>query len=147
MKLFNKRGAALLQVLLVAAVLAGMATMLLRVSFSRASMSRRTRRAIVSQMLVSDCQAQVNALWASKNQDNFQRDLAKCGMKCTQMSGGVCTNFERTYTCPIIRQVDGQTVSYTVKATFTTTEPNEEGYCPIEYTIEESNPTGVEVPL
>ena len=48
--LHNKRGAALLQVLLVTVVLAGMATMLLRANLSRTTTSRQTRRAVSAPM-------------------------------------------------------------------------------------------------
>ena len=51
----NQKGAALLQVLLITVVLAGMATMLLRASLSRTSGARQTRRAVSSQLYINAC--------------------------------------------------------------------------------------------
>ena len=80
--LHNKKGAALLQVLLVTVVLAGMATMLLRASLSRTTTARQTRRAVASQMLINSCQAEVSAMWAIKSPERFAQDLAGCWMYC-----------------------------------------------------------------
>lgn len=76
----NKRGMALLQVLIVAAILAGMAAMILRVSLSRTITARQTRRTVSSQLLIENCMAEVNALWATKTPEAYARDLANCEM-------------------------------------------------------------------
>ncbi len=75
----NKRGAALMQVLLITMILAGMATMLLRASLSRTSSARKTRRVVTAEMLIESCMAEVNALWASKNDEAFLNDLSTTG--------------------------------------------------------------------
>ncbi len=76
----NKRGVALLQVLIVAALLAGMAAMILRVSLSRTIVARKTRQNVGAQMLIESCMAQVNALWANKTPAEYARDLSACQM-------------------------------------------------------------------
>lgn len=147
MKLFNKRGAALLQVLLVAAVLAGMATMLLRASFSRANMARRTRRVVSAQMLIDRCQAEVNAMWAAKGEIIFRRDLNGCYMRCTaKQSQGTteetCTDGEKEYTCgPYTDHPNNVTdgTTYSVKATFTGDAPNADGFCTLEYELTDTS--------
>lgn len=78
--LFNKRGAALLQVLIVTAILAGMSAMILRLSLSRTITSRQTRRVVNAQWLIDSCMAEVNAIWAAKTPQAYARDLADCRM-------------------------------------------------------------------
>ena len=72
----NKKGAALMQVLLIALVLAGIATMMLRVTLSRTSSARQTRRISFATMLIESCMAEVNELWSSKTPIAFRRDMA-----------------------------------------------------------------------
>lgn len=74
----NKRGAALLQVLIVSAVLASMATMILRATLARTSSSNRTRHTVTAQMAIENCMAEVNTIWASKTPEAYDRDLRKC---------------------------------------------------------------------
>ena len=81
--LHNKKGAALLQVLLITVVLAGMAAMLLRASLSRTTTARKTRRTVASQMLINTCQAEVSALWGIKSPARFSKDLENCWMNCS----------------------------------------------------------------
>ncbi len=71
----NKKGAALMQVLLITVILAGIATMLLRASLSRVSSSRKTRRSVSAQVLIQACMAEVNTLWSKKTPEAFRRDL------------------------------------------------------------------------
>ena len=143
--LHNKKGAALLQVLLVAAVLAGMATMLLRVSLSRTSAARHTRREVTGQLLISRCQAEINALWSAKTQEAFARDLAVCGMYCQRMQNGDCTQYSYNHVCEYAIQIDGQQVEYTVTATMSPVT-NGNGQCKLEYKVEDDTP-GIEVVL
>ena len=86
MILKNKKGAALLQVLLVTVILAGMATMLLRASLSRTTAARKTRRTVSAQMLVNSCMAQINSMWAAKSPEMFARDMNQCIMYCKDAS-------------------------------------------------------------
>lgn len=60
MYFLNRRGVALLQVLVVSAVLAGLSAMVMRVLLSRAATARQTRRTVISQMLIESCMAEVN---------------------------------------------------------------------------------------
>ncbi|MBP5429728.1 MAG: hypothetical protein J6Y25_02400 [Elusimicrobiaceae bacterium] len=87
----NKRGVALLQVLVVAALLAGMAAMILRVSLSRTIVARQNRKTITAQMLIESCMAQVNAVWADKLPEEYARDLGACQM---------CQSEGNTANCP-----------------------------------------------
>ncbi|MBR5151340.1 MAG: hypothetical protein IKW71_00705, partial [Elusimicrobiaceae bacterium] len=59
----NKRGVALLQVLIISAVIAGLAAMILRVTLSRTTAARQTRRTVSAQLLIESCMAEVNSLW------------------------------------------------------------------------------------
>ena len=78
----NQKGAALMQVLLVTAILAGMATLLLRASLARTSSVRQTRQAVSTELLIESCQAQVNMMWSKKTPEAFARDLSGCWMNC-----------------------------------------------------------------
>ncbi len=140
--LHNKKGAALLQVLLVTVVLAGMATMLLRANLSRTTTSRKTRRDVSSQMLINACQAEVNALWSLKDPEVFSVDLENCWMYCNRNTGskrgcvkpdGELDLATRSYKC---KPVTAEGVMYQVEATFTGEHPNETtGQCAITYTV------------
>ena len=142
--LHNKKGAALLQVLLVTAVLAGMATMLLRASLSRTTSARRTHRIVSSQLLIENCQAEVNALWSAKTPSVFKRDLSKCAMRCVTSS---CTGNKRidSHECISHEQDwdgDGNAdVIYTVTATFKSTSPTN-GVCELEYSLGATDGSG-----
>ena len=62
MILKNNKGAALMQVLLVTVVLAGMSAMLLRATLSRTMTVRQTRRNVSTQIMADSCMAEVNSL-------------------------------------------------------------------------------------
>ena len=76
----NKRGAALLQVLIVSALLAGMATMILRATLSRTLSARQARHSVFVQKMVENCMGQVSRVWAAKTPEAYARDLAACQM-------------------------------------------------------------------
>ena len=105
----NKKGAALMQVLLITVILAGIATMLLRASLSRTTSARRTRRTVSAQALIQSCMAEVNSLWSKKTPEAFTRDLNGVGnngkpyMYCSGGSTTTCPagNIEEKYTCTI----------------------------------------------
>ena len=118
MVLSSKKGAALLQVLLVTAVLAGIATMLLRASLARTSTVRQVKRAMSTEMLVESCMAEVNSLWAAKNADAFARDISQCIMYCDDgevIADVPCSGADLRYTHTCSSSVNG--TSYTVTAT------------------------------
>lgn len=121
----NKKGAALMQVLLITVILAGIATMLLRATLSRTASARKTRRAVNGQILIQTCMAEINTLWSKKTPDAFRRDLkgdSKNGpyMYCSApASDGTCPENKqvREYTCNI-KNPYGATTYYQVVASF-----------------------------
>lgn len=116
----NNKGAALMQVLLVTVVLAGMAAMLLRATLSRTITARHTRRSVSTQLMVDSCMAEVNSLWASKSPEaflgDFKGDSRGAFMYCEDYDDeGYCKTgsaIHRYYDCTY--QIDN--VSYTVRA-------------------------------
>ena len=119
----GKKGAALMQVLLITVILAGLATMLLRMGLSRTSSARRTRRLINVQTLIESCMAEVNMTWAAKTPEAFTRDFRgiRAGpvMYCdTLNANGTCKSTVNYYNCtPVtVTQEDGSTVTYQVRA-------------------------------
>lgn len=121
MILKNNKGAALMQVLLVTVVLAGMSAMLLRATLSRTMTARQTRRNVSTQIMTDSCMAEVNSLWAAKSantfRSDFQGDARGAYMYCNEYNtSGICTSGEtgknRFYDCT--SSIDGQ--SYTVRA-------------------------------
>lgn len=139
----NKKGAALLQVLLVTVVLAGMATMLLRASLSRTTTARQTRRTVSAQLLVNACMAEVNTLWSNKTSEAFANDMNQCIMYCK--SGeiiGSCKQPVYEYTC---RNIELEGLTYTVKAKINN-EKTADGQCRLDYEIDD-NGSGTSVEL
>lgn len=142
----NKKGAALLQVLLITVVLAGMATMLLRASLSRTTTARQTRRTVSAQMLINACMAEVNTIWSNKTTDAFANDMNQCIMYCTvPVTSGNCPAPVREYTCETIT-LEGLG-SYTVKARMSGSSPNSDGQCQLTYEIDDSNASAASVEL
>lgn len=132
--LSSKKGAALLQVLLVTAILAGLATLLLRVTMSRSATSRQTRRSVSAQVLVDACAAEVNMLWAAKKPEVFARDVRQCIMYCNSNDfENFCpTDKSKTvFTCQN-KMYNG--VSYSVTATMSNTE-DDGSVCKVVYEI------------
>ena len=77
----NKRGVALLQVLIIAAVLAGLSTMILRAVMARSSSARSIRQTVTAQMVVEDCMNRVNDYWMDRFEQDPKgaaEDLEKC---------------------------------------------------------------------
>ena len=130
--LFNKRGAALLQVLIITAVLAGMSAMILRLTLARTIASRQTRHAINAQTVIESCMAEVNAIWAAKNPEAYARDLAACQM-CERAEGTTCSDENyRVHTCTVSLFEDED--PYTVQARIRVVSGAEQP-CRITYTI------------
>ncbi len=92
----NKKGAALMQVLLITIILAGICTMLLRASLSRTTSARKTRRTVSGQVLIQSCMAEINTLWSKKSPEKFTQDLAN-GVMYTNAAG----ENQSSYTCSI----------------------------------------------
>jgi len=155
----NKKGAALMQVLLVTAILAGMATLMLRASLSRTSSVRQTRQTVSTELVIESCQAQVNMMWSKKKPEVFKRDLSGCWMNCnvtianenpnwmegyqqskcwadneTQMSD----NATREYICSV--PVAGSATPIEVKATFSAPSGTDDNSaCKLTYTLTKAN--------
>ena len=125
----NKRGAALLQVLIISAVLAGLSTMVLRATLSRTVMARQTRKTVSAQLLIESCMAQVNTLWAAKLPEVYANDLSDCRM-CSEESVDSCEegSDRRTMMCTVPHANGG---SYSVRADMSKVG----GKCQIEYTV------------
>lgn len=89
----NKKGAALLQVLILSTILAGMVTMILRVTLSRTTASQKVQHQVKVQEKMESCMAEVNIFWASKTPEAYKRDLTACQM-CdpTADSSGDCSS-------------------------------------------------------
>ena len=75
---WNKKGVALLQVLIIAAVLAGLSTMILRAIMPRTRSARMLRRTVEAQMLIEACRKEIAEIWAAKDPQRFADDLANC---------------------------------------------------------------------
>ena len=146
--LSSKKGAALMQVLLVAAILAGIATMLLRANLSRVSTAHQTRRLTSSQIEVESCMEEINQMWAAKTPEAFSRDLRECIFYCKAgpnktnfdepcydpAGTGEVTNLENRVTEYICESTggDGYDPGHVVRAVMS----KESGLCQIEYTVQ-----------
>lgn len=137
----NQKGAALLQVLLVTVVLAGMATMLLRASLSRATTARQTRRTVSAQLLVNACMAEVNAIWSAKTPQAFANDMSQCIMYCKEGTvDRACSESSKvtSHTCRSV-VLDEIEPGYTVTVTATMSgSPNSYGQCSLNYEINDN---------
>ena len=122
-----------MQVLLVAAILAGIATMLLRASLSRTVSARKARVEVTAQALIESCMAEVNALWAAKTDEAFKRDYDEGNMYCKVSPAAhpdFCNSAFGSYKCSIPVDFDGGgTTTFEVTATIDReTEPKEITY-------------------
>lgn len=123
----NKRGVALLQVLIISAVLAGLSAMILRAVMSRTSTARQTRRTVSAQLIIESCMAEIHNKYyhSEADKDDIVEGLNTCAFKTG-------TTPLREHTCMIYT---GE-ATYSVKATFTTTKPDDDHGCTLKYTIE-----------
>lgn len=126
--LHNKKGMALLQVLIISAVLAGLSTMILRATLSRTVMARQTRKTVSAQMVIESCMAEVNAWWAVKTPEVYANDLEDCRI-CSAEDISSCSDEQgQQWTCT----VKGPNAdSYSVRADMS----KDGSRCKIEYTI------------
>lgn len=131
--LLSKKGAALLQVLLVAAVLAGISVLLLRTTLSRTSSSNQTRRAIKAKLQIEACMAEVNQFWGLKKPEIFVRDYKQCIFYCKEGAGNTdftkdCDNSYKVKSYECFKDIDGMPK---VEAVIS----GNDGDCEIKYTI------------
>ncbi len=82
MNILSKKGSALMQVLLVTAVLAGIATMLLRASISRTSAAHQVKRNVSAQLLVESCMSEVQSIFAHQTPNEFIKNMQECMFDC-----------------------------------------------------------------
>ena len=130
----NKRGVALLQVLIIVAILGGMVAMILRVVMSRTTAARQTYRTVTAQMLIESCMAEVNQMWATKTPDTYATDLNDC---CMYKDGDACI---QTHTCNA-QEVYPLNMSTPINYNVTATMSEDEGLsgrCKVTYKL---NPT------
>lgn len=136
--LLNKRGAALLQVLIVTAILAGLSAMILRLSLARTITSRQTRHIVNAQMAIESCMAEVNTIWAAKTPAAYARDLAVCQM-CNPEEAVGCSNennAHKIHTC-LVSLFSGDE-DYVVEARMTSSGGGVPP-CKITYTVTNEN--------
>lgn len=124
----NKRGVALLQVLIISAVLAGLSAMILRAVMSRTSTARQNRRTVSAQMIVESCMAQIyDTYYTEKESGTTKEDIIQNMNTCAFDEGPA-----KEHTCTI----DTGEGTYEVKAEFTTDKPDEKHGCTLKYTIQ-----------
>ena len=91
-----------MQVLLITVILAGIATMLLRVVLSRTTSARQTRKAALAEQAIQSCMAEINSLWAMKSAPTFVRDMALGDVNGPYF---FCTAPDAADVCPQANQV------------------------------------------
>lgn len=133
----NKRGVALLQVLIVAAILAGLSAMILRVVLSRTLVARQNRRTVSAQMLIERCMAEVNYNLAKQDPENYAKSLDGCCAHGWDVSGNKCITDELTHTtdihrCQFSNPFNNGVGSYTVDAIFSKVDDQ----CQVAWQIE-----------
>ena len=74
----NNRGAALLHVLMLSALLAGLAVMVLRATLSRQVTARQTRHAVGVHQAVTACIAEINNMWGLMTPEQYETSLSSC---------------------------------------------------------------------
>lgn len=147
--LSSKKGAAILQVLLAAAILAGISVLLLRSSLSRTSSSRQARREIAAQLEIESCMAEVNRLWAIKTPESFARDMGECIFYCNDSRKRVAEQCDpnhnndstgvRTFTCQRITDDNNTTLRHQIIATIDYKDSSDHNKgCTITYEIQKA---------
>ncbi len=141
----NKRGVALLQVLMITVLIGGLAAMVLRAVLSRTTTSRQTRHTVASQLAIQTCMAEVNAIWALKTPEQYETDLTGCAKmidtwsgnsSITDCDGNTPSNTAQWY-CRVTPYTDG--TEYCVTATIQQKDPAESSAspCKITYTVKD----------
>lgn len=133
----NKRGVALLQVLIISAILAGISAMILRATLARQVTARQTRRAVKAQMVIEYAMSQINFMWAAKTPKAYAEHLDYCALTClVGWDAGPC-NYPGTgsqimrSTTVSVPNADGGP-NYEVKVEFVA---DSEDRCKVTYTI------------
>lgn len=137
-----KRGAALLQVLIITAILGGLCAMIARSVLSRQVTSKRVRRTILAQNAIKSCMAEVNAMWALKNPDQYADDLGSCNKIVPSWSGSSIKSCDNQapqtneWYCRI-KPTGGEEYCVTAAISLTSDSEQEQGApkCKITYTL------------
>jgi len=95
----NKRGAALLQVLMLSALLAGLSVMVLRATLSRQVTARKTRHDVGIHEAIEACAAEIYNMWAVMTPTQYQTNLGNCSLPpmpagTSSCSGGAAVSNE-----------------------------------------------------
>ena len=134
----NKRGVALLQVLIISVVLAGISTMILRTVMSRTLAARNTRQTVSSDMVIESCMEEISEFWSQRFEEDpveAAADLANCSFGIHEISEGVTESKKpectiRAWGKPVTNILDG-----TLHVQLTMTGPDAQGRCTIRYVI------------
>lgn len=130
--MLNKRGAALLQVLIISAVLVGLSAMILRATLSRTLSARRMRHTLSSQMIIENAMAQINARWASLTPETYAEYLEHCILKCDKADVASCAADDQYRTETVV--VPGVDTTHTVTVRFAQEQGTDN--CIATYSIE-----------
>lgn len=134
----NNRGAALLQVLMLSALLAGLAVMVLRATLSRQVTARQTRHALGVHQAVTSCIAEINDMWALMTPDTYKDRLSTCSMPPYPAGQPVCGDsaVAGEWYCQVNPFAEGSGVCVTARMRpKTTTETNSP--CEIEFVVKD----------
>lgn len=135
----NNRGAALLQVLMLSALLAGLAVMVLRVTLSRQVTARQVRHSVGVRMAVSSCIAQINEMWAVMTPAQYEQSLNSCSMPPyhgNNCDGGAAVAGE--WYCRV--QPFNQQVCVTARMRAKLPEDSTDSPCRIDFTVKDGVP-------
>ena len=133
--LLNKRGVALLQVLIIVAILGGMMAMILRVVMSRTTTARQTYRTVTAQMLIESCMAEVNQIWATKTPQTYATDLEEC---CMYKEADACTQSHTCHTQKVYPLNMNVPIDYSVVASMSK-DAELNGRCNVKYMLTPSS--------
>lgn len=137
----NSRGAALLQVLMLSALLAGLSVMVLRATLSRQVTARQTRHAVGAEAAVEACNAEIQNMWAVMNPETYKNQLSSCLMPTQQAMPAACGEIDpptdhKTWYCGV-NPYNSATKSYCVKAVIATREGGASSPCQISFAVED----------
>ena len=148
----NKRGAALVQVLMLSALLAGLSAMILRATLSRQMIARQSRHAVGARLAIESCVAEINNMFAVMSPDDYAAmtsGLGNSARKCSfpKLATGITTcdpenptppssTYNRKWYC----QVPAYGSHYCVTATISSragssADPTVPSPCKIDFTV------------
>lgn len=134
----NKRGVALLQVLIIAAVLAGLSAMILRAVMSRTLAARQLRKTVKGQMVIEMAMKEVHEYWAKQFAEDpvtAAENIANCRFELYEdpEDGEMKTRREQTFWVPYPPKAEG---TFAMEVAMV---PEEGKPCSIRYNITYGN--------